>query len=94
MKRLNLNLDVGSHARSRGGRKYVLLVTKTMHVSARGGGKALFCWKKEPVFQGVAIIALLVSKNMHVFARGGSNFELFWWSRNGLFRGVANVFLC
>ena len=63
--------------RPRGGRKYVLLVTKTTHVFARRSGNfELFWLKKRHVVHRGGKFVLLVNQNTHVFARGGGNFEL------------------
>jgi hypothetical protein len=79
--------------RPRGGRKYVLLVTKTTHVFARRSGNfELFWLKKKRFVQRGGKFVLLVNKDMHVFARGGGNVEVFCRKRNLLFRGAASLF--
>ena len=55
--------------RSRGGRKYVLLVTKTTHVFARRSGNfELFRLKKKRFVQRGGKFVLLVNKTMHDYA--------------------------
>ena len=62
--------------RSRRGRKYVLLVSKNMHVFARKSGNfELFWWKKKRVVQRGGKFVLFVDKTTHVFARGDGNFK-------------------
>ena len=63
--------------RSRGGRKYVLLVTKTTHVFARTGGK----------------FVLLVNKNICMYLpEGVAILNCSGGKRNMLFTGAASLF--
>ena len=95
VKRLNLNLNVGSHAQvhRRSQLCFVSYQGLCMYLPERvailifSGGKKTCC------SEGVASFVLLVNKNAHVFARGGGNCELFLVEKeNMLFRGVASLF--
>ena len=70
-----------------------MLVSKNMHVFARGGGNIeLLWWTKKRVFQRGGKFVFFVNKNTHVFATGGGNVEVFCRKRNLLFRGAASLF--
>ena len=82
VKRLNLNLNVGSHAQVHR-RSQLCFVSYQDYacICQRELQFWIFLVEKKRVVQRGRKFVLLVNKNAHVFARGGGNCELFWWKK-------------